>query len=99
VVAGNGLEALAEVGRGCFDLILMDMQMPQMDGFEATAEIRRREAVSGRHVPIVAMAAHAMQGYEERCLAAGMDSYIAKPIQVSRLDEMLARVSAAPANR
>ena len=88
VIAGNGREALAaldEPGSGGFDLILMDVQMPDMDGFEATGIIRAREKSSGAHLPIIAMTAHAMKGDEERCLAAGMDGYVSKPIQVEQL--------------
>ena len=98
VIAGNGREALAaldEPGSGGFDLILMDVQMPDMDGFEATGIIRAREKSSGAHLPIIAMTAHAMKGDEERCLAAGMDGYVSKPIQVEQLfatiDSVLAR--------
>ena len=83
-VAGNGqkaLEMLERQGRDPFDLILMDVQMPVMGGFEATAAIRAREIRDRRHTYIVAMTAHAMQGYRERCLEAGMDDYIAKPIR------------------
>ena len=89
VVAANGREALAAFDRQAFDLILMDVQMPEMDGLEATAQIRQREARppggATARIPIVAMTAHAMKGDEERCLAAGMDAYIAKPIQPRRL--------------
>ena len=80
IVANNGVEALALLATTTVDLILMDIQMPQMGGFEATAQIREHERESGDHVRIVAMTAHAMTGDRERCLAAGMDGYIAKPI-------------------
>jgi two-component system sensor histidine kinase/response regulator len=79
-VANNGLEALAELERGAFDVVLMDVQMPEMGGLEATAAIRQRERASGSHIRIVAMTAHAMNGDRERCLAAGMDGYLSKPI-------------------
>ncbi|HWB10966.1 MAG TPA: response regulator [Pirellulales bacterium] len=91
-VAGNGREALAAIERNVFDLALMDVQMPEMGGFEATAEIRRRERLSGTHLPVIAMTAHAMKGDRERCLEAGMDDYISKPIQASRLFELIERV-------
>jgi PAS domain S-box-containing protein len=84
-VANNGQEAVALVKQGSFDLVLMDVQMPVSDGFEATAAIRQWENVSGGHVPIIAMTAHAMKGDKERCLAAGMDAYLAKPINPNRL--------------
>ena len=82
VVAANGLEAIEAIGRESFDVVLMDMQMPVMGGLEATARIRERERQSGTHarVRIVALTAHAMQGDRERCLEAGMDGYLAKPI-------------------
>jgi len=89
IVAGNGREAVALLEQQPFDLVLMDVQMPDMDGFEATAAIRRREEVSGGHVPIIAMTAHAMKGDRERCLAAGMDGYVGKPIQAQELYEVL----------
>src|ERR1017187_2456941 len=73
-----------------FDVILMDLQMPHMDGFEATAELRRREAVSGGHTPIVAVTANAMQGDRERCLAAGMDGSGTKPIRRPELFRAIA---------
>jgi PAS domain S-box-containing protein len=81
VVAGTGKGALAALEQGAFDLVLMDVEMPEMNGFEATAAIRGREEGTGRRVPILAMTAHALKGDRERCLAAGMDGYIAKPIQ------------------
>jgi len=113
VVASNGKEALAVAGREPFDLILMDVQMPEMDGFEATRAIREKEALSRStlsprsstlstqdselrtpdselfHIPIVAMTAHAMKGDRERCLEAGMDAYVSKPLQVQQLFEVI----------
>jgi CheY-like chemotaxis protein len=94
-VAPNGHEALAALDRESFDAVLMDVQMPEMDGFETTAAIRARERDTGRHLPIIAMTAHAMQGDRERCLAAGMDSYISKPIKARELIELLEKFSAA----
>ncbi|MEN6424415.1 MAG: response regulator, partial [Phycisphaerales bacterium] len=88
-VANNGQEALAALDRGSFDVVLMDVQMPTMDGFEATARIREKEEGSGLHLPIIAMTAHAMKGDRERCLAAGMDSYIAKPIRAKEFYEIV----------
>jgi PAS domain S-box-containing protein len=86
VVAGNGAEAVrATAADESFDLVLMDVQMPEMDGFEATAAIRAREQVSGRHIPILAMTAYAMKGDRERCLDSGMDGYVSKPIQPREL--------------
>jgi PAS domain S-box-containing protein len=89
-LAGNGAEVLAALAKQTFDLVLMDVQMPELDGLEATAAIRRQEAVTGRHVPIVAVTAHAMKGDRERCLAAGMDGYVAKPIQEQDLRQAIA---------
>jgi CheY-like chemotaxis protein len=80
VVAANGKLALETWQQEHFDLIFMDVQMPEMDGFEATSEIRKREMADGQHIPIIAMTAHAMLGDRERCLAAGMDYYISKPV-------------------
>ena len=85
VVAGNGREALAALDEGDFDAVLMDVQMPEMSGFEATAVIREREKKTGKHQLIIALTAHAMKGDRERCLEAGMDNYIAKPIQSNEL--------------
>ncbi len=84
-VANNGQEALNKLENESFDVVLMDVQMPIMDGLEATGLIRQREQVSGAHIPIIAMTAHAMKGDRERCLAAGMDGYIPKPIRAQDL--------------
>mgnify|MGYP005842891365 FL=1 len=90
VVANNGKEAIAAAEVQHFDLVLMDVQMPEMDGLEATAVIRARERRTGaRHVPIIAMTAHAMKGDRERCLEAGMDEYVAKPISARLLLETI----------
>jgi two-component system sensor histidine kinase/response regulator len=85
MIAANGREAVAMSSEHAFDVILMDVQMPEMDGFEATEAIRRREATSGAHTPIVAMTAHAMAGDRERCLDAGMDAYVSKPLRPADL--------------
>jgi signal transduction histidine kinase/DNA-binding response OmpR family regulator/HPt (histidine-containing phosphotransfer) domain-containing protein len=84
-VANNGLEALAKLEQGTFDVVLMDVQMPEMGGLDATAAIRQREVTGGGHIRIVAMTAHAMKGDRERCLAAGMDGYLSKPIDPTLL--------------
>ena len=91
-VTGDGREALAALDREDFDVVLMDVQMPEMDGFEATAVIRGQEMRTGRHLSIVAMTAHAMQGDRERCLAAGMDGYISKPVKPQELYKLLANL-------
>ncbi len=101
-VAANGREALAEAEKHRFDLILMDVQMPEMGGFEATAAIREREQHSGRRIPIVAMTAHALPEDRERCLRAGMDAYVPKPIRTEELlktVEQLAPVASSGAGR
>ena len=92
-VAGNGKEALAALEKNTFDLVLMDVQMPEMDGFEATAAIREKEKASGHHLPVIAMTAHAMAGDRERCLEAGMDDYITKPIRPQELSDLLKHYS------
>jgi signal transduction histidine kinase/DNA-binding response OmpR family regulator/ligand-binding sensor domain-containing protein len=85
VAVGNGRAALERLENERFDVILMDIQMPEMDGFEATAALRQKEEATGIHVPVIAMTAHAMQGDKEHCLAAGMDGYVSKPIVVKEL--------------
>ncbi len=85
VVAANGQKALAALGRQSFDVVLMDVQMPGIDGFQATAAIREMEKATGKHLRIIAMTAHAMEGDRDKCLAAGMDGYIPKPIQAKEM--------------
>jgi len=92
VVVENGRQALAALARETFDLVLMDVQMPELDGFETTLAIRERERGTPRHVPIVALTAHVMKGDAERCLAAGMDAYLAKPLQAAELVALMARL-------
>jgi signal transduction histidine kinase/DNA-binding response OmpR family regulator len=89
VIANNGREAAEKYGAEHFDLILMDVQMPEMDGFEATAKIRAQEQGTPRHIPIIALTAHAMKGYNEKCLAAGMDGYVSKPFTIKTIAEQL----------
>jgi two-component system sensor histidine kinase/response regulator len=88
-VAGNGQEAIAATEKNTFDLVLMDLQMPEMDGFEATAALREREKETGNHLPVIALTAHALKGDRERCLEAGMDGYLSKPIRAQELDAVL----------
>jgi two-component system sensor kinase len=96
VVVNNGREAVEAFGRDLFDLVLMDVQMPEMDGFEATEAIRQKELNTGSHIPIYAMTAHAMKGDREQCLKAGMDGYLTKPIQSRILYEVVEGISAGP---
>jgi two-component system sensor histidine kinase/response regulator len=100
-VACDGAEAVAATAAGGFDLVLMDVQMPNVDGLEATAAIRARERVSGdgSRIPIVAMTAHAMKGDRERCLAAGMDGYVGKPARAKEISEAIEAALAAPLQR
>jgi CheY-like chemotaxis protein len=84
-VVDTGKQAVAAAVEQPFDAVLMDVQMPEMDGFEATAAIRQAERTTGRHVSIIAMTAHAMKGDRERCLEAGMDGYVSKPLQADAL--------------
>jgi PAS domain S-box-containing protein len=98
-VAGNGLEALAAAGKNTFDLVLMDLQMPDMDGFEATAALREREMETGIRLPVIALTAHALKGDRERCLEAGMDGYLTKPIRPQELDASLEIYTARKSSR
>jgi CheY-like chemotaxis protein/nitrogen-specific signal transduction histidine kinase len=95
-VARNGHEAVEMAREQIFDVVLMDIQMPIMDGFQATAALRARQTSGPRRLPIIAMTAHAMRGDRERCLAAGMDAYIAKPIDIHRLIELVESFSPEP---
>jgi len=97
VHAENGLEAIVKVEKEYFDIVLMDIQMPEMGGFDATRIIRNRSMeplnpasfIAGKHIPIIAMTAHALQGDREKCLEAGMDDYISKPIHIDQLGSMI----------
>jgi two-component system, sensor histidine kinase and response regulator len=93
MIANNGREAVEAWETEAFDAVLMDMQMPVMDGIEATKEIRAKELNLGKHVPIIAMTANAMIGDRERCLEAGMDEYLPKPVDVSKLAEVLEKIN------
>ena len=95
VLAQNGREALEAFEKQSFDIVLMDVQMPEMDGLEATSLIREKEKVSGTHVPIIALTAHAMHGDKERCLAGGMDGYIPKPVHPEDLFQEAERLHMA----
>jgi CheY-like chemotaxis protein/HPt (histidine-containing phosphotransfer) domain-containing protein len=96
-IARTGKEAVQLFRARPFDLVLMDVQMPDMNGFEATAELRRHEAPSGRITPIIALTAHAMAGDEQRCLEAGMDAYLSKPLRPARLFELIQTLTSSPA--
>jgi len=97
MVAGDGREALAALARRPYDLVLMDVQMPEMNGFDATRAVRARERETGQHIPIIAMTAHAMKGDRERCLEAGMDDYVTKPILARKLYEAIEGLAPAVA--
>jgi len=90
-LVGNGKLALEAIEEDSYDLVLMDVQMPEMDGIEATGALRKREVSFGTHLTVVGVTAHAMKGDRERCLEAGMDGYLSKPIRAQELDELLAR--------
>jgi PAS domain S-box-containing protein len=96
VVAADGREAVSAAKTGKFDLIAMDVQMPEMDGLDATRAIRAWEETTGTHIPIIAMTAHAMRGDRERCLSAGMDAYTSKPILLRELEQAIAEAITAP---
>ena len=95
VVVGDGQAALTALAQAPFDLVLMDIQMPVLDGLAATAAIRAQEQTQGTHVPIIAMTAHAMRGDRERCLAAGMDGYVTKPLKATDLAAAIAQLRPA----
>ena len=97
IVASDGGEAILKWTEGAVDLILMDVQMPNVDGFDATRRIRKLEPADGPRVPIIAMTAHAMTGDRERCLEAGMDDYVSKPVNRAALEQALARCSGVTA--
>ena len=88
-MASTGREALAALEKESFDLVFMDLQMPEMDGFEATAAIRKKEKGTNIHQEVIALTAHAVTGDRERCLAGGMDGYLTKPIRPMELDTLL----------
>jgi CheY-like chemotaxis protein len=96
VVAFNGVEAVRALAKQEFDMVLMDLQMPEMGGFEATAKIREQERITCAHIPIIAMTAHAMLGDRERCLASGMDDYISKPVRAAALVELVEKYRQQP---
>jgi CheY-like chemotaxis protein/HPt (histidine-containing phosphotransfer) domain-containing protein len=93
-VAADGRSAVEAVNQNSFDLMLLDIQMPELDGFEVIESVRRREQIAGGHLPVIAMTAHSMKGDRERCLQAGMDDYVSKPIRPAELFAVLDRVLA-----
>jgi two-component system, sensor histidine kinase and response regulator len=99
VVVGTGVEALRALGKENFDLVLMDVQMPEMDGLEATAALRKNEKDGTYHHTVIALTAHAMHGDREKCMTAGMDGYLTKPIQLDELDLVLRDCSARRLHR
>jgi CheY-like chemotaxis protein len=99
VAANNGKEVLAAHESEQFDVIIMDVQMPEMGGFEATALIREREKATGEHIPIIALTANAMKGDREKCINAGMDSYVSKPIRARQLLETIAEFGGSATSR
>jgi two-component system sensor histidine kinase/response regulator len=92
-VVSNGREAIDATAQRVFDVVLMDLEMPEMSGLDATAAIRRREQGTGTHLPIIAMTAHAMIGDRDRCLAVGMDGYVSKPVRPDELYAALENVT------
>jgi CheY-like chemotaxis protein len=92
-IACNGREAMSFTAAEIFDLVFMDVQMPEMDGLTATRNIRGREKKTGFHIPIIAMTAHAMKGDKERCLEAGMDGYISKPVSGKEIEDMISTIA------
>jgi CheY-like chemotaxis protein/HPt (histidine-containing phosphotransfer) domain-containing protein len=98
-VASNGREALAFLDQETFDLILMDVQMPELDGLETAVAIREHEKSAGGHIPIVAVTAHTMKGDADRCFAAGMDAYVGKPLRIEELLAAIQSLTGAPAER
>jgi CheY-like chemotaxis protein len=98
-VAPDGQAALEALEQESFHVVLMDVQMPRLDGFEATRLIRDKEKVTGAHLPIIALTAHAMRGDRERCLEAGMDDYVSKPLNSQALREKLLQWLGQPARQ
>ena len=98
-VAANGIQALAALAAERFDVVLMDVQMPQMDGFKAMAAIREKEKTTGLHTPIIGMTGYAMKGDRQRCLDAGMDAYVCKPIRSQELYEIIENATTLDRNR